>query len=85
MIKAVIQETLSSKAGHRISAGSIRALQPGRACQCMKNRLSAMSAAGIPTEFHSYQGLPHGFGLGQGTVAEGWIDDAVRFWEANTK
>lgn len=53
--------------------------------QSMKNRLAAMSAAGIPTEFHSYQGLPHGFGLGQGTVAEGWIDDAVRFWEANTK
>lgn len=34
------------------------------------------------TECHAYQGLPHGFGLGTGTVAEGWIDDAVRFWEA---
>ncbi|MBP5504266.1 MAG: hypothetical protein J6Y24_15940 [Bacteroidales bacterium] len=28
-----------------------------------------------------YKGLPHGFGLGTGTVAEGWIDDAVKFWE----
>jgi|GEM_PF-2398719 len=44
----------------------------------------AMAAAGIPVEFHSYQGLPHGFGLGTGTVAEGWIDDAVKFWEKNT-
>lgn len=48
----------------------------------MQRRLRAIAALGIPTEFHSYQGLPHGFGLGTGTVAEGWIDDAVRFWEA---
>ncbi len=47
----------------------------------MKSRLDAMSVMGIPTEFHSYTGLPHGFGLGTGTVAEGWIDDAVAFWE----
>ena len=39
--------------------------------------------AGIPTEFHAYEGLPHGFGLGTGTVAEGWLTDAVRFWEEN--
>ena len=47
----------------------------------MKSRLDAMSAAGIPTEFHVYSGLGHGFGLGQGTVAEGWLDLAVEFWE----
>lgn len=47
----------------------------------MKERLTAMSGMGIPTEFHSYEGLPHGFGLGTGTAAEGWIDDAVAFWE----
>ena len=52
--------------------------------QGMKSRLDAMTSAGIPTEFHSYQGLPHGFGLGTGTVAEGWIEDAIRFWETNT-
>lgn len=40
---------------------------------------------GIATEFHSYSGLPHGFGLGAGTIAEGWIDDAVRFWEKQMK
>lgn len=49
--------------------------------QTMQNRLKALSAMGIPTEFHVYQGLGHGFGIGQGTVAEGWVNDAVCFWE----
>ena len=47
----------------------------------MERRLNAMSALGIPTEFHHYPGLRHGFGLGTGTVAEGWIDEAVAFWQ----
>ena len=47
----------------------------------MKRRLEAMSRLGIPTEFHHYPGLSHGFGLGTGTVAEGWLDEAVVFWE----
>lgn len=48
----------------------------------MQARLEALSATGVPTEFHVYEGLRHGFGLGIGTVAEGWIDDAIAFWEA---
>lgn len=51
----------------------------------MQNRLSALDRLGIPTEFHAYKGLPHGFGLGTGTVADGWIKDAVRFWEMQMK
>lgn len=52
----------------------------------MQNRLNTLTDSyGIATEFHSYDGLPHGFGLGTGTIAEGWIDDAVRFWENSTK
>ena len=47
----------------------------------MQSRLESLSDLGIPTEFHSYNGLTHGFGLGTGTIAEGWIDDAVRFWQ----
>lgn len=46
----------------------------------MKARLDALSALGIDTEFHVYEGLGHGFGLGTGTSAEGWIDDAIAFW-----
>ncbi|UEB79064.1 alpha/beta hydrolase [Clostridium sp. M62/1] len=47
----------------------------------MQRRLDAMNALGIDTEFHHYPGLPHGFGIGTGTVAEGWLDEAVAFWE----
>lgn len=47
----------------------------------MQRRLEAMSDAGIDTEFHKYPGLSHGFGIGIGTVAEGWVDDAVAFWK----
>ena len=48
----------------------------------MERRLQALSSLGIPTEFHHYPGLGHGFGLGTGTAAEGWLDEAVAFWEA---
>ena len=47
----------------------------------MQNRIDNLSALGIPTEFHHYPGLSHGFGLGTGTAAEGWFDQAVAFWE----
>lgn len=53
--------------------------------QIMKARLDAMRADGVPTEFHRYPGLGHGFGLGTGTSAEGWLDDAVDFWEQQMK
>lgn len=48
----------------------------------MERRLRRLSSLGIATEFHHYPGLSHGFGLGTGTVAEGWIDEAMDFWEA---
>lgn len=49
----------------------------------MQNRLQNLSALGIPTEFHVYEGLSHGFGIGTGTVADGWVDDAISFWKQN--
>ncbi len=51
----------------------------------MKSRLDGMRALGIDTEFHVYSGLGHGFGIGTGTVAEGWLEDAVSFWEKQTE
>lgn len=51
----------------------------------MQSRLRGLDVFGIPTEFHAYDGLPHGFGLGTGTVAEGWINDAVWFWEEQSE
>lgn len=47
----------------------------------MERRLRQLQSLNIPTEFHKYKGLGHGFGLGIGTIAEGWIDDAIAFWE----
>lgn len=51
----------------------------------MEKRAENLKALGIPVEFHAYDGLPHGFGLGTGTVAEGWLDLAVKFWEQQIK
>lgn len=51
----------------------------------MQYRLQQLADMGIPTEFHVYDELGHGFGLGIGTVAEGWIKDAIKFWHNNMK
>jgi acetyl esterase/lipase len=51
----------------------------------MERRVHAMKEAGIPTEFHIYRNIGHGFALGVGTTAEGWTKDAIRFWEKNMK
>lgn len=47
----------------------------------MERRANAMRAAGVSVEFRKYPGVGHGFGLGIGTAAEGWIDEAAAFWE----
>lgn len=47
----------------------------------MEKRLNNLENFGIDTEFHRYESLGHGFGLGIGTSAEGWIDDAIAFWQ----
>ncbi len=49
--------------------------------EVMRRRAQKMSALGIPVAFKVIPGLGHGFGLGTGTKAEGWIDEAVGFWE----
>ncbi len=49
----------------------------------MERRINAIRANGTDAEIEIFDGLPHGFGLGIGTVAEGWLDNAVDFWERN--
>lgn len=49
----------------------------------MQDRIARIQANGTPAEIEVFDGLPHGFGLGEGTIAEGWLDHAVKFWEAN--
>jgi predicted esterase len=51
----------------------------------MERRVNAMRTAGIDVEFHKYPNVGHGFGLGIGTTAEGWIDYAVQFWEEHIR
>ena len=51
----------------------------------MENRIAAIQANGTDAMIEVFPGLSHGFGLGTGTVAEGWIDNAVVFWEKQMK
>ncbi len=44
-------------------------------------RVQALREAGIDVEYEKYRHAGHGFGLGKGTDADGWLEHAVRFWE----
>jgi acetyl esterase/lipase len=46
---------------------------------------SALRAQGTPVEYRRYEGLGHGFGVGTGTSADGWVAEAVRFWSEVTQ
>jgi hypothetical protein len=45
----------------------------------MEKRVTALRKAGTDVEYHRYPGV--GLGLGVGTSTEGWIADAICFWE----
>lgn len=47
----------------------------------VESRIHAIQANGTDAEIEVFDGLTHGFGLGTGTIAEGWIYHAVSFWE----
>jgi len=47
----------------------------------MKRRANALREAGVAAQFYQYPNIGHGFGLGIGTSAEGWLEAAVQFWE----
>ena len=49
----------------------------------MEDRIRRIKSNGTDAEIEIFEGLPHGFGLGTGTVAEGWINNAILFWERN--
>jgi acetyl esterase/lipase len=46
----------------------------------MERRVSALRRMGTEVEYRKFAGVGHGFGLGVGTTAEGWIEAAIRFW-----
>jgi acetyl esterase/lipase len=51
----------------------------------MERRVAALRRAGTEVEYRKYPGVGHGFGLGVGTSAEGWIADAAGFWTKQIK
>ena len=53
--------------------------------EAVKNRVANLRNAGIDVEYLQFDNVGHGFGLGTGTDAEGWIDEAISFWEKQMK
>ena len=51
----------------------------------MEQRIKRIKENGTDAEIEVFDGLPHGFGLGTGTIAEGWINHAIAFWERQMK
>lgn len=47
----------------------------------VERRVENLRNAGVEVEYHRYERAGHGFGLGTGTDAAGWVDLAIRFWE----
>lgn len=47
----------------------------------MERRIAQMQADGIDAQIRVFSNIGHGFGTGAGTSAEGWMDEAVAFWE----
>jgi acetyl esterase/lipase len=45
------------------------------------SRVENLRNAGVDVEYRRYETAGHGFGLGTGTDAEGWVDLAVSFWQ----
>ena len=51
----------------------------------MERRIAALRQAGTVVEYRKFANVGHGFGLGTGTSAQGWVADAIRFWERSVK
>lgn len=44
----------------------------------------ALQKNGVPHVYHLYENAPHSVGAGRYTDADGWLDEAVAFWEQQT-
>lgn len=51
----------------------------------MERRSRALQNLGIDSTIRVVKGLHHGFGIGTGTEAEGWVKEAVDFWLAHRR
>lgn len=53
--------------------------------RAVDTRVEDLRSAGVEVEYRRLQSAGHGFGLGTGTDAEGWLDSAVRFWRRHIR
>lgn len=51
----------------------------------MERYISQIKSNGTDAEIEVFNGLSHGFGIGEETVADGWLDNAVDFWKKNMR
>ncbi len=49
--------------------------------ETMERRIDMIKRNGPDAMIEVFPGLGHGFGLGTNTIAEGWLNNAVNFWE----
>ena len=49
----------------------------------VERRVRDLRKAGVEVEYHRFKNVGHGFGLGVGTEAEGWIGQAIEFWKSH--
>ena len=47
----------------------------------MERRIAELKRLGTQVKYRKFPSVGHGFGIGTGTSAEGWITEATRFWE----
>jgi acetyl esterase/lipase len=48
----------------------------------VERRVQELRNARVEVEYRRFRNAGHGFGLGVGTDAEGWIEHAIEFWNA---
>lgn len=49
--------------------------------ETVERRVANLKRAGVDVDYRRYEMAGHGFGLGTGTDAEGWLDIAADFWQ----
>jgi predicted esterase len=58
--------------------GALDGIAPPRV---MERRIDALRRMGTEVGYRVFERVGHGFGPGLGTTAEGWIEEAIRFWQ----
>jgi acetyl esterase/lipase len=49
--------------------------------ETVEKRVANLRNAGVEIDYRRYENAGHGFGLGIGSDAEGWIEHAIQFWK----